>query len=148
MGVAHDRRTAAEAGAVSTGHAVVGGESFGPVASALVFADGDDEVESLIGGVEQGLYVATFNYCRILDPKTQVVTGLTRNGTYRIRRGELAEAVANLRFTQSFIEALGPGQVLGLGNDRRFADSEFGPGQVQAPTMRLASWSFTGGTEG
>ena len=148
VGVAHDRRTAAEAGAVSTGHAFVGGESFGPVASALVFAEGDDDVEGLVGGVEQGLYVATFNYCRILDPKTQVVTGLTRNGTFRIRGGELAEPVANLRFTQSFVEALGPGQVLGLGNVRRFADSEFGPGQVQAPTLRLASFGFTGGAAG
>ncbi len=148
VGVTHDRRSAAEAGAVSTGHAVAGGESFGPIATALVFANGDEDVDELIGDVEQGLYVATFNYCRILDPKTQVVTGLTRNGTFMIRSGELAEAVTNLRFTQSFVEALGPGRVLGVGADRRFADCEFGPGMVQAPTLRLASWSFTGGAGG
>ncbi len=148
VGVVHDRRTAAEAGAASTGHAVVGGESFGPVASALVLANGDKSVADLIAGIDRGLYVATFNYCRILDPKTQVVTGLTRNGTYVIRAGELAEAAANLRFTQSFVEALGPGRVLGVADDGRFADCEFGPGMVQAPSMRLASWSFTGGAGG
>jgi predicted Zn-dependent protease len=148
VGVAHDRRTAAESGVVSTGHAIIGGETSGPVASALVLENGDEDVEGLIGHVDQGLYVATFNYCRILDPKTQVVTGLTRNGTFMIRGGELAEAVSNLRFTQSFVEALGPGRVLGVGDDRRFADCEFGPGIVRAPTLRLGCWNFTGGAEG
>jgi len=53
-----------------------------------------------------------------------------------------------MRFTQSFVEALGGGRVLGVGDDARFADSEFGPTFIHAPSMRLASWRFTGGASG
>lgn len=145
--VAHDRRTATKAGVESTGHAVPGGEVFGPFPTTMFFGGGATPVEDLIAGVDRGLYVATFNYCRVLDPKTMAVTGLTRNGTFMIENGRLTGAVTGLRFTQSFVAALGPGRVLGIGDDARWADSEFGPGLVHAPTVRLAGWNFTGGTE-
>jgi predicted Zn-dependent protease len=77
-----------------------------------------------------------------------VVTGLTRNGTFMIENGRITGAVTNLRFTQSFVLALGPGKVLGIGDDARFADSEFGVGLVAVPSLRLAGWSFTGGADG
>jgi predicted Zn-dependent protease len=148
MSVVHDRRTAGRMGAESTGHSIPGSESWGPVPTALSFVAGADDPEDMIAAVDRGLYVATFNYCRILDPKSQVVTGLTRNGTFMIENGRITGAVTNLRFTQSFLEALGEGRVLGIGDDRRYADSEFGPGLVQAPSLRLAGWNFTGGAEG
>jgi len=148
MGVVHDRRTARRMGAESTGHSIPGGDSWGPIPTAMSVVAGTEDPEDLIAAVDRGLYLATFNYCRILDPKSQVVTGLTRNGTFMIENGRITGAVTNLRFTQSFVEALGPDRVLGIGNDRRHADSEFGPGLVQAPSLRLASWNFTGGAEG
>lgn len=145
--VVYDRRTAVEGGAETTGHALAGGW-FGPMPSNLVIGGGEQSPEDLVAGVERGLFVSTFNYCRILDPRTQVVTGLTRNGTFLIEDGEITSPVSNLRFTQSFVGALSPGRILGIGNDARYADSEFGPGVVIAPTMRLAGWNFTGGAQG
>jgi hypothetical protein len=65
-----------------------------------------------------------------------------------IENGRITGAVTNLRFTQSFVGALGDGKVLGIGNDARHADSEFGAGLIHAPSMHLASWHFTGGAEG
>ncbi len=148
VSLAHDRRTANLAGAESTAHAIPGGESFGAVPTNLVFGSGDATEEELIAAVDRGIYVATFNYCRILDPKTQVVTGLTRNGTFMIENGEITGALTNMRFTQSFVEALGPDRVLDLGNNGRFADCEFGAGLVRAPSARLAGFHFTGGADG
>jgi predicted Zn-dependent protease len=145
--LAHDRRTAAKAGVESTGHGFADA-SVGPVTTSLVLTGGEDSVQDMIASVERGLYVATFNYCRILDPKSQVVTGLTRNGTFMIENGRITGAVTNLRFTQSFVAALGPGRVLGIGDDLRYADSEFGAGAVRAPSLHLAGWNFTGGAEG
>ncbi|MEN8239947.1 MAG: metallopeptidase TldD-related protein [Actinomycetota bacterium] len=144
----HNRRTAAKAGVASTGHSVPGGDVYGPFALNMFIGGGDSTAESLISNVERGIYVSTFNYCRVLDPKSLVVTGLTRNGTFMIENGKITDAVTNLRFTQSFIDALGPGNVAGIGDDARFADSEFGPLLVHAPSMQLASWNFTGGAEG
>ena len=77
-----------------------------------------------------------------------VVTGLTRNGTFMIENGRITGAVTNLRFTQSFVDALGEGRVLGVGSDARHADSEFGAGVIHAPSLRLERWNFTGGAEG
>jgi predicted Zn-dependent protease len=147
--VAVDRRQAPKLGTESTGHAVsFFGSYFGAIATSMFVTAGDQTVEELIRGVDKGLYVATFNYVRILDPRTTVATGLTRNGTFLIEKGEITSAVSNLRFTQSLAGAAVPGRVLGVGNDARLADGEFGPGMVHAPSLRLAGWRFTGGAGG
>ena len=144
-----DRREAAKAGSETTGHALtILGTNFGPIPTALFVSPGTSTPEDLIAEVERGLYVSTFNYVRILDPRTTVATGLTRNGTFLIENGEMGRGVSDLRFTQSFAAAVADGRVLGVGNDARFADSEFGPGIVHAPSMRLAGWRFTGGAAG
>jgi predicted Zn-dependent protease len=142
--LAHDRRTAARAGAESTGHAVPGGESAGAVPTDVFLAPGSTSREEMIASVERGLLVTDFWYTRILDPKTQVVTGLTRNGTFLIERGEVVAGVRNLRFTQSYADALAPGNVLGVGSDGRLA----GEAEFFAPSLHLRAFNFTGGARG
>jgi predicted Zn-dependent protease len=144
----HTRRTAQRAGTASTGHALPGADMWGPSASNLVVGGGTTSLADLIADVERGIYVSTFNYCRVLDPKTLVVTGLTRNGTFMIENGRITVPVTNMRFTQSFVEALGPDKVQGIGDDSRLADCEFDPLLVRAPSLQLAGWNFTGGAEG
>lgn len=146
--LAHDRRTAGKMDTESTGHAVPGSEVWGAFPTNLFMGTGDRTEEEMIEAVERGLLVTEFNYCRVLDPKTQVVTGLTRNGTFLIENGEVTGAIKNLRFTQSFVEALGSGRVVGIGSESRFADSEFGPGFIVVPSLHLAEWNFTGGARG
>ena len=146
--LAHDRRTAARAGVESTGHAYPGSDVWGPFPDSMFVGEGSTSVQQMIADVERGLYVSTFNYCRVLDPKSLVVTGLTRNGTFMIENGAITGAVTNLRFTQSFVTGLGPRAILAIGDDARHADSEFGANLVHAPSMRLASWNFTGGASG
>ncbi len=148
MGVAHDRRTAKKAETHSTGHGDPGSEQWGPLPTHLFLEEGDTSVAEMISNVERGLYVATFNYCRVLDPKALSVTGLTRNGTFMIENGKITGAVTNMRFTQSFVEALEQGRVHAIGNDGRFADSEFGPGFTHVPSLHLEGWNFTGGAAG
>jgi predicted Zn-dependent protease len=147
--LAVDRRQAAKLGMETTGHAAeLYGSYFGPLTSDLMISPGERSPDELIGSIERGLYVSTFNYCRILDPRTTVTTGLTRNGTFIIENGQIVGAASNLRFTQSFAGALAPGNVVGVGNDARMADCEFGPGLVHAPSIHLRSWRFTGGASG
>jgi predicted Zn-dependent protease len=146
--ITHDRRTAKKAGTQSTGHGDPGSEQYGPVATHIFLDGGTTPVDEMIASIERGLYVATFNYCRVLDPKALTVTGLTRNGTFMIENGKITGAVTNMRFTQSFVEALGQGRVEDLGDDARFADSEFGPGMMHVPSLHLERWNFTGGASG
>jgi predicted Zn-dependent protease len=141
VALCHDRKTAAKAGVESTGHGF--GGDMGGIATNLFLAAGERSPEELVGSVERGLLITEFWYTRILDPKTQVVTGLTRNGTFLIEGGRVVGGVPNLRFTQSYVDALRPGNVLGVGNDARLFD-----GTYHVPTVQLASWNFTGGAKG
>lgn len=146
--VAHDRRTAAAEGRASTGHAIPGGEQIGPVPTHLIVSEGDASLEELVARMRRGLLITAFNYCRVLDPKTMVTTGLTRNGTFLVEDGAIVQPVGNVRFTQSILTGLAPGQVLGVGNDGRAAEGEFGPGMVWTPSLHLASWNISGTARG
>ncbi|MFP5308567.1 MAG: TldD/PmbA family protein [Actinomycetes bacterium] len=146
----HDRRTAAQVGGgtTSTGNAVPGGASWGAFPLDLRLLPGDAPADGLLAGVERGLWVRAFNYCRVLDPRTLVVTGLTRNGVFLVEDGRVVAPVTNLRFTQSFTEALAPGNVVAVGDTDRYADAEFGAGMVRTPALHLAAWRFSGGAGG
>jgi predicted Zn-dependent protease len=112
----------------------------------LFLGGGDRTPDELVAAVGRGLLVTDLWYNRILDPKTQVVTGLTRNGLFLIEDGRVTRPVQNLRYTQSIVAAFGPGQVRGLGDDAQLVGSEDGVRHV--PSVQLASWSFTGNARG
>jgi len=145
VGLAHDRRSAQRAGVAPTGSSI-GSEAFGGYPADLFLGAGDRTRDELVAGVERGLLVTDLWYNRILDPKTQVVTGLTRNGLFLVEGGEVTRPVQNLRYTQSVVAALGPGHVLGLGGDAELVANE--GGVVHVPSLHLASFAFTGGARG
>jgi len=149
VGLAHDRRTAAAAGVVSSGQAVSGGATLGPVATNLFLAGAAPRpVAELVAGIERGLLVNDFWYTRVVDPRTLVVTGLTRNGVFLVTDGEIGPAVGNLRFTQSPAAAWGPGGVIGVGDDATLAPGGLHLAWHHVPSLALASWNFTGNASG
>jgi predicted Zn-dependent protease len=131
----------------STGNAVEGPNSFGFVAASTVLLPGDRDLDALVGGLERGILVSDFWYTRVLDPRTLVVTGLTRNGVWLIEDGRVVRPLRNLRFTQSYAEALAPGAALGVGSDLGLFPEGHDSAQV-VPSLHLASWNFTGGAKG
>ncbi|HEY0487410.1 MAG TPA: metallopeptidase TldD-related protein [Mycobacteriales bacterium] len=148
-GPVHDRRTAREAGTESTGHAVPGGEQFGAAPLNLFLRPGGGgSVDHLVAGMERGLLVSDLWYTRVLDPKTLVVTGLTRNGVWLVEDGRVRRAVRNLRFTQSYPEALAAGAVLAAGSEPVSVPVSWDLGVLSTPALRLASWNMTGGASG
>jgi predicted Zn-dependent protease len=146
-GLLHTRRTAKAAGVESTGHAVEGGGAWGALGANLIVGAGDRSADQLVAGVERGVLVTDFWYTRILDPKTQVVTGLTRNGVWLIEDGKVVRPVTNLRFTQSFLEALGPDAVRGISAEQALVLAGWDSIYL-VPSLHLASWNFTGGAKG
>ena len=145
----HDRRTAKALGEESTGHAVAGAGAWGAIPANLVLEPGETTHDDLVAAIERGLLVTDFWYTRILDPRTQVVTGLTRNGVWLVENGRVVRPVTNLRFTQSYLEALAPGNVRRVGSDLTLVGGgTFGIGAYAVPSLHLASWNFTGGAAG
>jgi len=53
--------------------------------------------DELVQAVHRGLLVCDLWYTRVLDPKTLVATGLTRNGVFLIEDGKVGPPVTNLR---------------------------------------------------
>ena len=145
--VLHTRRTAARAGVDSTGHAVEGGEQWGALPTNTVLEAGDRSPAELLAGVERGLLVTDLWYTRVLDPRTLVVTGLTRNGVWLVEGGRIVRPLKNLRFTQSYVEAMAPGAVRGIGSDASLIAGGF-DASLLVPSLHLASWNFTGGAQG
>ncbi|MBA3432144.1 MAG: TldD/PmbA family protein [Actinobacteria bacterium] len=139
-----DLRTARLLDSESTGHSS-GSAEYGPYAANVVLEAGGDSPEDLIGGVDDGLLVTRFHYVNILDRTQTLLTGMTRDGLFRIRHGEIGGAVRNFRFAQSVLEALA--DVTGVGSDVGSFAPEYGSfGSTVAPTLRVGAFRFVSAT--
>ncbi len=139
-----DRRTASKLGVPLTGHGS-GSDEWGPFAANVVLESGKETFDEIVAGVDDGLLVTRFHYVNLLDRPATLLTGMTRDGTFRIRNGEIAEPVQNLRFTQSGLDALASAEM--VGSDSHAFAPEFGSfGSTVAPSLRVAGFSFTSKT--
>jgi predicted Zn-dependent protease len=161
VGITHDRSSAAEVGATSTGHASPSSRGWGPVAAHLRLVPDPstpigepstgpvaESSRALVAGMKRGLLITDFWYTRILEQKSLVITGLTRNGVWLVENGEVTAAVSNMRFTQSYPQALGPGAVLGIGGEAIQLPDRWSGVRYAAPAVHLASWNLTGNASG
>ena len=148
-GVVHDTRSAALAGAASTGHALVpGGSGFGAFPTNLVLVGGGaaDEAE-LCRPIERGVYVTRFWYTNPVRPREGLITGTTRDGTFLIEDGRVTRPLEDLRMTDSVLGVLERAQAmtsrLELVTEARFYGRRFATGVV-CPALRASSLRFTG----
>ena len=140
-----DRITAGKMGEATTGHALPPTmRSLGPIATNLFMAPGSASIEEMIRSTERGLYISRFWYTRLVHPRDCVITGMTRDGVFLIEGGDLVYPVKNLRFTQSYVEALA--NVETVGSETRLLMSEFGSQSTRVPALKINSFRFTGST--
>ena len=137
----HNTYTAAQDGVASTGHQQY--FTGPPIASNLFMSPGDRTLDELIASTDRGLYITRFFYTRLSHNRGCVMTGMTRDGTFLIEDGELRHPVKDLRFTQSYVDALNG--VEGVGNDAKLVLNEVGFA-TRVPALKLASFNFTGVT--
>lgn len=97
-----------------TGHAL--GQGAFPVSASV--ESGNKSLEEQISEVEDGLYIKNFWYNRFTKRREGGLTGLTRNGLYHVKDGEITGAVRNLRYTESFVRAFGPGNIVSLSKEK------------------------------
>jgi predicted Zn-dependent protease len=99
--------------------------------------------EELIGGLERGLLVTRFHYTNVVHPKLAIITGMTRDGTFLVEGGTIVGPVRNLRYTQSYLDALAG--VSAISRERKTIRGFLGAAVV--PALRIDAWTFTGVTE-
>jgi PmbA protein len=141
--IAYDAQTAARDGRRSTGHGFPAPNPYGPFPGNMLIEPGSASRDELIGGLERGLLVTRFHYTNPVHPKLAIVTGMTRDGTFLVEAGRIVGPVRNLRWTQSFLDALAA--VDAVGRERRTLRGFLGG--VHVPALRIGAWTFTGATE-
>ena len=142
--ICYDSFTAGkEKGRKSTGH------SFPPIGPAypyprplpinLIVDLGDASIEEMISETKHGIFVTRFHYTNPVEPTKAVLTGLTRDGTFLIGKGEVTKPVVNLRYTDSMLSALK--DIKMVGKKREIIDD------TTVPALNLKKLRFTGVTE-
>ena len=142
-GVVYDSQTAARAGRASTGHGLPAPNPYGPFPLNAVMAAGETPRDELIGGLERGLLITRFHYTNVVHPKLAIITGMTRDGTFLVEGGKIVGPVRNLRYTQSYLDALAG--VSAVSSSRKTIRGFLGAAVV--PALRIDAWTFTGVTE-
>jgi predicted Zn-dependent protease len=67
---------------------------------------GSGKLEDLVKKVDNGLLLTTLWYIRMVDPNSLLLTGLTRDGVYYVKNGEVQGATNNFRWNDSPVSAL------------------------------------------
>ena len=67
---------------------------------------GQGSLEDLVKKVEHGLVLTTLWYIRMVDPNSLLLTGLTRDGVYYVKNGEVQGATNNFRWNDSPVSLL------------------------------------------
>jgi len=150
-GAVWDSTSAVRAGGSrqSTGHAPPPAfRRWGPLPFALSLARGEAEsIDELVELVGDGIYITRLHYLGIVEPRQGILTGMTRDGTFRIRDGKLAEPLVNLRFTVAVPDVLAdvPGLTheTTLANEAAFYDERFAYGAL-VPALATARFDVTG----
>jgi predicted Zn-dependent protease len=123
-------------------------QAYGPLALGISMAGGDaGSVDDLVDAVGDGVYVTRVHYLGIVDPRGGVLTGMTRDGTFRIRDGKIAEPLVNLRFTVAVPNMLADVPALGrrvaLVNQSDFYGERYPYGAL-VPAIATAHFNITG----
>jgi len=143
--VVWDRRTARRTGRESTGHGLdATSQAHGPIPFNLSVEPGDATDEELAERVGDGIYVTRLHYVNIVDAREGLLTGMTRDGTFRIENGRVTRPLRNLRFTTAVPEVLaslpGIGAEATLVNASDFYDARYPFGTLVPP---VATERFT-----
>ncbi|MFX0124101.1 MAG: TldD/PmbA family protein [Candidatus Hodarchaeota archaeon] len=145
--LAYDTLTASKDGVESTGHNVKlwrvlsFGESF-PLANHLFLKEGDSNIEEMIAETKNGILVTHFHYQNVVNPIKGVFTGLTRDGTWLIKNGEIDSPVKTLRYTDNVTRYLEKVDL--IGKYQELQDGYNWIFQGFFPPMKLPSFRFTG----
>lgn len=108
----------------------------GPVNYILESTQAPTSMANMIKGMERGLVISRFWYVRVVDPRTIMLTGLTRDGLWWVEKGQIRYPVRNLRFNQSMLAMLAPWNVEAIGAPERRAP-------LMVPALKLSGFAFT-----
>lgn len=120
----------------------------GPVNVIMESSAPPVSVEEMIKSTDKGFLVSRFWYIRPVNPRTALITGLTRDGIWYIENGAIKHPSRNFRFNQSILQMLAPGNVEAIGTPERVGSSEAqGSASSLLPALKLKEFNFSSQSE-
>jgi predicted Zn-dependent protease len=137
--VAYSRAAAKRADTQTTGHGFPLPNEQGEAPVNIVVAGGSSSLDEMIASTPNGILVTRLWYIREVEPYEKVMTGMTRDGTFLIRNGEIAGGLRNFRFNQSVVEMLRNVEAL-TASERASGEEAF---DMVVPGMKVNDFQFT-----
>jgi predicted Zn-dependent protease len=117
-----------------------------PFAANFVVEGGDASLDDMIRSVKRGVLVTRFWYENMVDRKSLLLTGLTRDGNFLIENGHVSAPVRNMRFNQRLGELFG--KIVALGKTERTWRAAGGGGAAAAPPLLAEKFHFSSKSSG
>lgn len=114
----------------------------GPVNLILESAGQTSSLAEMIANSDRALLLTRLWYIRMVNPRTQMLTGLTRDGVWLVENGKVKHPVRNFRFNQSVMAMLASGNVEMLGPPERVGGRD-GRGASLFPALKLKAFTFS-----
>jgi len=95
-------------------------------------------IDEMIRTTERGILVTRFHNVQMVDNKSVLCTGFTRDGLWLIEHGKISRPIKNFRFTSSPLFAMNALEA--VGKPVRVFDHEFAR---VAPAMKVRDFNFT-----
>ncbi len=119
---------------------------------SLRMEGGDTSIDEMIAGTQRGLLVSRLSKLRVVDRRSLLMTGVTRDGLWLIEKGKISKSVRNFRISESPLFALNNVDQLGVPAPvyKPFTIPEAAPlfiqfalSQVIVPPLKVNDFSFT-----
>ncbi|MBY9000392.1 MAG: TldD/PmbA family protein [Candidatus Heimdallarchaeota archaeon] len=143
MNYAYSRLDAARLGTVSNG---CGFTFFGSTMGfpfALKMREGSKSKESMIADIDDGLIVTNLHYTNFVNPPVGSITGMTKDGVFRVKNGEIVGSVKNMRFTDEIPKFM---KDIEVGSELRQPVRGRGGSGLVAP-IKVKNFKFTSKTQ-
>lgn len=100
---AHTRMTANKMGSKSNGCSFVIFGEINPLPFATKVISGNKTRQQLIEELDNGLIVTNLHYSNFIDSTRGTVTGMTKDGLFIVKNGEIIGAAKNMRFSDNLL---------------------------------------------
>jgi predicted Zn-dependent protease len=109
-----------------------------PNSLAFRMSGGTATIDDMIATTKRGLLVTRFSNVQLIDLKSLLCTGYTRDGLWLIENGKISKPVKNFRFTESPLFVLNNVDALGVPQRVFHPDAP-----VVVPPIKVRDFSFT-----
>jgi len=108
-------------------------------------------IDEMIANCKEGVYVNRFSDIDVVDEKTMLMTGVTRDGCFFVKDGKISKPIKNFRFTESpffsfnKVEMVGVSERVAFGAPRVRSEFQLRWPRlpVIAPPMMVQDFNFT-----